>query len=125
MAKKILCQLIIAIAIVNSFNVPLEQTPTGDYHYIAKQENRDSLLLRKSGFTVIGWSKTYSPSCFRGMVKENKIFNVTRAFPPYNPASEWKYTEGEVYNLDNYQIASKINNKERKYLLTCIKIFWR
>lgn len=125
MTKKILCRLTIAIAIVNSLSMSLEQIPAGDYYYIAKQENRDSLLLRKSGFTVIGWSKTHSPSCFRGIVKGNKIFNVTQAFPPYDPASEWKYTEGEVYNLDNYRIVSKINNKEQKYLLTCVRIFWR
>lgn len=125
MAEKLLCQITGTIILISGLTVPLEKIPAGDYYYIAKKENQSSLLLRKSGFTVIGLEKTLSKTCFRGMAKENKIVNVTRLSLPDNPASKLRYTEGEVYNLDNYQVVPKITIKERKALLTCVKAFWR
>ena len=122
---KLIIRLVGAIAIVNSLTVSLKATSIEDYYYIAKQKERNSLLLRKNGFTIIGWEKTPMPKCFRGMVRENKIVRVTQISFPYSPESESKYTEGEVYNLDNYRLESQISNEDREVLLTCIKVFWR
>lgn len=123
MTQELLCQITGVIVSISSLTVPLEKIPTGDYYYITKQENQSSLLLRKSGFTVIGLEETFPKTCFRGMAENNKIVNVTRLSLPNHPTS--MYSKGEVYNLDNYQVVPEITIEDKKALLTCVKAFWR
>ena len=132
---KITAALLLSIVLTGELtqakSAMLANLPTGDYYYTKPhfETSKDRyLLFRKRGFTVIGVDMQFGSQkfCFRGVVKQNSIINVTRIFPPYDPASYWEFLQGKAVDLNSYRkIERVVTDNDRAALLTCIQVFWR
>lgn len=133
-AHKITAALILFIALpgnpVQAQFLVLESLPSGEYYYEKLLSSKKSinryLLLSKRGHIVTGidgQSLSKNP-CFKGFVKQNSLVNVTRVFPPYDPASKWEFLKGEAFDLNLYRKVDRaIAASEKTALLKCIQVF--
>lgn len=125
------------VAIAASTNPALSETveslPGGNYWFeeaAASELGRSdrSVLFRKSGNTVIGFEVLPASErfCFRGVARQNRIVDITRAFPPYTPASRWEFSADEGIDLSGYLSSDRpFTEQDREMLQTCIQMFWR
>lgn len=108
----------------------LESLPTGQYYYVTsdaeERRGQSYVLLRKAGTTVIGVDgRSPTPACFRGFIKDDRIIDATRVFPPYQPDSRWD-TQQDLMNLSQYQVIEQDPTDEQaETLQTCMQFFWR
>lgn len=133
-AYKITANLILFMALagdpVQPQHTMLRSLTSGDYYYEKinsfKMSNNRYLLFHKIGHTVIGIDvqSLFENSCFRGMVSQNSIVNVTRIFPPYDPASKWEFLQGKAIELNHYRKIDRASTaSDRAALLRCIQVF--
>lgn len=116
--------------LVQAQSTMLKSLLTGEYYYNRLDSSRMSgnryLFFHKIGHTVIGidvQSLSKNP-CFRGMVNQNSIINVTRIFPPYDPASKWEFLQGKALDLNHYRKIDRASTaSDRAALLRCIQVF--
>ncbi|MBF2003428.1 MAG: hypothetical protein IGS38_22230 [Synechococcales cyanobacterium M58_A2018_015] len=115
----------------------LEALPPGQYDYLQVEPNPDglalperqdnTLLLHKVGRTVIGVNRRRGMAqlCFRGFAEDNRLLNVTRIFPPYQPDSNWDF-QADWLDVSNYQRRERaFTAAEQADLLTCLQVFGR
>lgn len=133
-AYKITAALILFIALAGNSVQPqptmLRSLPDGNYYYeklkFFKILGNRYLLFHKIGHTVIGIDvqSLSENSCFRGMVSQNSIVNVTRIFPPHDPASKWEVLQGKALDLNHYRKIDRASPaSDRAALLRCIQVF--
>jgi hypothetical protein len=121
---------------VSAESIPLEELPRGEYYYerveavILSNEPQGAtqpafLILGKVGRTVVGMEVGLrSASCFKGFVQGNQIVDMTRIFPPYDPASVWNFQPGVAIDLDDYQrVERTLSERDRHTFQTCIEFF--
>jgi hypothetical protein len=121
---------------VSAQSIPLEELPRGEYYYEQIEAvvlsngsqgtaPRSFLVLGKVGRTVVGMEAGLrSASCFKGFVQGNQIVDMTRIFPPYDPASAWNFQTGVAIDLDDYQrVERTLSERDRNTFQTCIEFF--